>query len=219
MDGPDDHLAGEFHSGRDAPHLLVNVLPDGAESGVRVLDVTPVKHHAHKPCQQGIADMLVQKGHGLGMDPVHAVPQHEVCAPLQNRLHKEPKLRQIVTQVAIGHHKHRMARSLETAADRGSVTPVTLIYHGSPGLSRPCRRLVSRTVVDNNHLARHAQFLDSQSCRLNDACDRLFFVETGNDDRYALPHFKFGGPPFPHQFHSALPSSPGSTNSTCHNAK
>src|SRR5262249_28491725 len=79
----DHHLARQFHSRHLQVHLGDSIFAEAAHAAVRIADTGP-EEEVEEPAQAWIADMLVQPGHGPGLDlAFQTVAHYQVSAASQ----------------------------------------------------------------------------------------------------------------------------------------
>ena len=179
---PNHELARELHAGRAQAELARLVGAEGADAAVEVADV-PLEEQPADEREHRVAQVLVQEGHGTGLDPaLEPVAHHQVVAGTHG-LDEGAEVVERVAVVGIGHQDVSTARGLDASADGGAVAAHRHVDHARPGRAGEVLRPVGAAVVGEDHLARHAQLAHRGERLAHAHLDGLGLVEARQHHR------------------------------------
>ena len=135
-----------------------------------------------KPGEDRVANPA-QPGHRARLDTTHAISDDELRAVLE-LVNEARNLAEVVREVGVHHDDVVAAGSGQPGQIRAPVAASPLLDHEGTGRPREIAAAVGRAVVDDDHLAQEAVFLEHRARRGDALGDRLRLVEAGDDDGY-----------------------------------
>jgi len=180
--GLDDHLARELHAGGAQVEPEDRLAVEPAQPAVEVADAA-AEEHPPEERQHGVAEVAVQRGHGVARDPaLEPVAHHELVAGAQ-AFHERADRGEVVAAVGVGHDDVAAARRLDAAHQRGAVPLLRDLDDARAGLLGERLRAVGAAVVGDEDLARGAGVREAGERGAYAGGDRLRLVEARHEHR------------------------------------
>ncbi len=179
--GFDDHLAGELHAGGAEVEPEDSVAAHGADAAVEVAD-GDAEEEAADEAEDGVAEVLVQWGHGSRFDlAAEAIAHDEVVAGFEFG-EEAWEFAEVVAGVGVCHEDVLAARGFDAghegcpvAADRDGDDTGAFVDGDFLGA-------VGAAVVGDDDLAGYVVVAEGGDGLANAESERLCFVEAGHKD-------------------------------------
>ncbi len=158
------------------------VAPEAAHAAVRVANAR-AEEEVQRAAQQGVADVAVDPVHRAGLDVVHPVAHHELCAVTQ-LLDEARDLVEWIRHVGVEHHDVLAARRREAGEVGRAVAAPRLVHDARAGGGRKLRAAVLGIVVGDDDLAADAGLGERVERAPHALLDVLGLVQAWDDDRH-----------------------------------
>jgi hypothetical protein len=134
------------------------------------------------PRRHGRAEVLVEPGHGSGLDRARpARPHHELVAGAE-LLHEGTEEAEVVRAVGVSHEEVLAADVRKRVDVRASEASSRRLQDARPVLERDLGRAIRRA-VDDDDLADHARRVETLVAPVDELPDGHLLVEGGDHDR------------------------------------
>ena len=179
--GLDDHLGGELHPGGLEPQVEDALPVEAAQAAVEVPDAGAEEQLADAG-QDGVAQILVQRGHGAGGDAALEPVAHDEVVAFAQLLHEGGQGGEVVGVVGVSHDHEAAARGGDTADEGGAVAARRHRDDTCTRLACNVLGTVGAPVVGDDDLPHHPAGFEI-AARLVDAdLQRLRLIEAGHHD-------------------------------------
>ena len=174
--GLHDHLAGELHAGGGTVEGLPRLLTEYSEATMGVQDARTVER-VQELGQEGVANVLVEFGHGAGLDLTVEPTSHDhVCAAINHGPEQSGEALEVIRRVSVANRDVVAAGVFEHILTRVAVSLAIGVVDDGTHFTGDLGRAVGGVVADDD-FGGDTEFLDARLDALDTFDDTCFLIE------------------------------------------